>query len=327
MTREPKRMLARWLPPTAPWLLIVTALGALILAILPHLNFLGGGLIPVLQALIPAACLAVLVLSVPLLIFRKTRLPGLIVLVGALVGGFPALVPTASMGDAQSEQLTILSLNAEVGGANVGELSDLILARGADLVVLVEVDEAFLAELLSTRVAQELPYRSGTVSAGGIPGSVVLSRYALVDEGDVPLPAGVTVFDHPIVQVDHPALGPIRVAAIHPFPPIAGAADWHESLAAINDWQAGQTDLPLVLAGDFNAGYAHPAFRGLAADFANTAAARGRIPVPTWPATGSIPAFTAIDHVLVRDLAPTSWERVQVADTDHFGILARVTTP
>jgi len=176
-------------------LLIVTALGALILAILPHLNFLGGGLIPVLQALIPAACLAVLVLSVPLLIFRKTRLPGLIVLVGALVGGFPALVPTASMGDAQSEQLTILSLNAEVGGANVGELSDLILARGADLVVLVEVDEAFLAELLSTRVAQELPYRSGTVSAGGIPGSVVLSRYALVDEGDVPLPAGVTVFD------------------------------------------------------------------------------------------------------------------------------------
>ena len=71
----------------------------------------------------------------------------------------------------------------------------------------------------------------------------------------------------------------------------------------------------------------HPAFRELADTFANTASAHIRLPVPTWPATGSVPSFTAIDHVLVRGLAPTTWERVSVAGTDHFGIIARVSLP
>lgn len=316
----------RWLLPVrAPFLTALAAIAAIIVMALPHLNILGGGMVPVLQALTPVVCLAGLALGLGLMMFHRTRLPGLIVLVGGLVGGFPSMVPGASTSDVQADRLTVLSVNVQVGNASVSELTDLILCQKTDVVVLIEADENLISEVLSPEVFKDLPFRSRTVTAGGASGSVIMSKYALVEEADIPVPASVVAFDQPVVRVTHPQLGEFRVAAIHPFPPVAGAADWKEGLGAIRDWQNTHKDLPLIMAGDFNASYAHPVFRQVAKDLVNTASANGRIAVPTWPATGRVPAFTSIDHVLVRGFNPMEWERVSVTGTDHYGILATVT--
>ncbi len=130
----------------------------------------------------------------------------------------------------------------------------------------------------------------------------------------------------PSAVIEHPRFGTIRVAAVHPHAPVVdGAGKWKSILGSIDAWQSTHTDIPMLLAGDFNASHAHPAFREIAADFTDTSAAAGIFPIPTWPATGRLPAFTAIDHILVRGLAATGWQRVPVPGTDHYGIIATVT--
>ncbi|MFF5791307.1 endonuclease/exonuclease/phosphatase family protein [Paeniglutamicibacter sp. NPDC012692] len=303
-----------------------TALAAFFLAVLPHLDLLGRGWIPVLQALVPALCLAAAVVALLLALGRR-RAPALLLVAGAVLGLLPTLVPVAGMPAASpAAPLTVFSVNVEHSQADVGALADAIEARRADVVVLVEVDEELLGDLLARGVKGILPYRSPAVTPGDTAGTAILSRFPLKPEPRIPLAEGIVAFDQPAAVIEHPRFGPIRVAAVHPYAPVVdGAHKWRSILKSIGAWQARHTDIPMVLAGDFNAGHAHPAFRELARNFADTSAAAGILPIPTWPATGGFPAFTAIDHILVRGLAPTGWQRVLIPGTDHYGIIATVT--
>ncbi|MFJ6415785.1 endonuclease/exonuclease/phosphatase family protein [Paeniglutamicibacter sp. NPDC091659] len=261
-----------------------------------------------------------------MMFFRRRRLPALILLLGSIIGGIPLLVPSEVSAETKFAPLSVLSINVERGGADVSSLSAVIKNQEVDIAILIEADEYLIKSLLSPDIKKMLPYRSGTVSSGGTAGTAMLSKYPLQQEDEISVPAGVTSFDQPVATVDHPQLGSIRIAGVHPYPPISGAIEWKKSLESINSWQSENTDLPLVMAGDFNASYAHPEFREIASSFTDTAASAGILPISTWPASGPIPAFTAIDHVLVRDLSTTSWERVKIPNTDHFGIIAKVTS-
>lgn len=310
--------------PTPKFLVVAAGILAVCLATGPHLDFLGNGLVPIAQALLPLTCLVGLVLAGVLMIWRRTRIPATILLMGVVVGAIPLLVPHSATAAPTADDLTVLSLNAEVGNANVSQLATLVRTEDVDVVVLVETDEDLINALLATEVGAQLQYRSGAVTPGGTSGSAILSRFDLKEEPGIAVPPGVVAFDQPVVTLQHPTLGSVRVAGVHPFPPLGGGTNWHGGLQAISAWQANHTDIPLVLAGDFNASYAHPSFRRIASSFADTATAGGIFPVSTWPAYGAVPPFTAIDHVLVRGLAPTAWERIAIDGTDHFGILASV---
>lgn len=309
-----------------PWLTGCAALAALFLAVIPHLDLLGRGWFPVLQALVPALCLAAAVVALLLALGRKW-VPALLLVSGAVLGLLPTLVPVAGIPTASpAAPLTVFSVNVEHSQADVGALADTIKAHRADVVVLVEVDEELISDLLARGVKGILPYRSPTVTPGDTAGTAILSRFPLKPEPRIPVAEGIDAFDQPSAVIEHPRFGPIRVAAVHPYAPVVdGAYKWRSILGSIDAWQSGHTDIPMVLAGDFNASHAHPAFRDLARNFADTSAAAGILPIPTWSATGSLPAFTAIDHILVRGLAPTGWQRVLVPDTDHYGIIATVT--
>ena len=97
-------------------------------------------------------------------------------------------------------------------------------------------------------------------------------------------------------------------------------------LQSLDAWQASRDGIPLVMAGDFNSTRAHPAFRELARSFDDAGATAGLLPVPTWPASFPGPAVLAIDHILVRGLAPTGWQRVLIPGTDHYGIVTTLTS-
>lgn len=308
-----------------PRLTLGTALVAVFLAVLPRLDLLGGGWIPVLQALVPVICLGAALVSVFMLLGRRW-VPALLLLAGAVLGMLPALVLGGNPQVSSAVPITVFSVNVEHSQADPGALAETIKVHHVEVVILVEVDEPLIGNLLAHGVKGLLPYRSPTVTPGDTAGTVILSKYPLHQESRIPVVDGLVAFDQPTAIIRHPQLGPIRVAAVHPLAPVVdGAVQWRRTLGSIRVWQALHTEVPLVLAGDFNASYAHPAFRELARDLTDTATAAGIVPLPTWPANGRIPAFTAIDHVLTRGLSATSWQRVSIPNTDHYGILATVT--
>lgn len=313
--------------PFLNWLPLGAAGAALSLAVLPHLGMLAYGLIPILQALVPVFCLAAALLACAAVLSRRW-FPALLLIVGALLGIMPSLVPTTNVPPASaSAPLTIFSINVEHSGADVEALARVITERRVDVIVLVEVNEKLIEEVLAQGTRGSLPYRSPTVSPGSTAGTAILSRYPLTSEARIYVVDGIAAFDHPSVVLHHPRFGPVRVAGVHPYAPIVdGATMWKKIIKSIDAWQAERTEIPMILAGDFNATRAHPVFRVLAGKFTDTAAAAGRLPIPTWPARGPVPALIAIDHVLVRGLAPTGWQRITIPGTDHHGIIATVTS-
>jgi endonuclease/exonuclease/phosphatase (EEP) superfamily protein YafD len=299
-----------------------------LLAVLPQLNLLGFGAVPVLQALVPLFCLAAAGVAA-IMALRRRWLAMLVLIIGALLAILPSLVPvTATPTASSAAPLTVFSINVEFSRAEAAALEKSIMESDADVVVLVEVGEPLIKEMLSRGLRGQLPYRSPTVTSAGDAGTAILSRYPLVPEGHIPVANGIVAFDQPSVVIDHPDFGLIRVAGVHPYAPVVdGAVKWRGILRSLDSWQAQHHDIPLIMAGDFNATRAHPAFRELARSFNDAAAAAGPLPIPTWPASMPVPALLAIDHILARGLVATGWQRIWIPGTDHYGIVATVTSP
>ena len=299
-----------------------------LLAVLPQLNLLGFGVVPVLQALVPLFCLAAAGVAA-IMLLRRRWLAALVLIIGALLAIAPSLVPVVATPTASSDApLTVFSINVEFSRADAAALEKGIMDSRADVVVLVEVGEPLIKDLLARGLRERLPYRSPTVSSGGDAGTAILSRYPLVPEGRIPVADGIVAFDQPSVVIDHPDFGSIRVAGVHPYAPIVdGAVKWRGILRSLDSWQSRHHDIPMIMAGDFNATRAHPAFRELASSFNDVAAAAGPLPVPTWPASMPVPALLAIDHVLVKGLVAVGWQRIRIPGTDHYGIVGTVTSP
>lgn len=321
--RGRRRPRLRW----HPGLSIPAGVAAVILAVLPHLAVVRPWVVPALQALVPVVALAFAVIALVLALLRRWA-PALLLVVGAVSGIAPALVPwpmgTAAEPVAGGGELTVLTLNVQYGRADQQALVEAVTARDVDVLVLLEADEAFLANLTALGLEDVLGHRTDPITSSGAAGSVILSAHPMQLEEQIHLPEVPALFDQPVAVVQHPQLGPVRVAAVHPVPPVEAVASWQAALRGLDDWQAARTDLPLVLAGDFNAGYPHPQFRAIAADLTDTAALAGPFPQPTWPVGAQVPAFAVIDHVLVRALVPVDWDQVTVPGTDHRGIVATV---
>lgn len=308
----------------------VVALITLILGLGPHVPSVPIdvlGLVPSAQALLPAVVAVAIILGTILVLVRAPK-SGLVLLAGAVAAAAPQLLWSPGPSQASvSAQMTVMSLNVEVSGADTVELAERIREVQPDVVVLLEVDRVFIRALLDERPFEGIQGVSVIGAArGGVEGSVLLSPHRMHDEGTVPV-AAEAGFEQPVATVEIPQLGSVRVAAAHPPPPIVGAGSWAGALDSLDTWQEAMTDRPLVLAGDFNASTAHPSFRSIAEGMRDTAVAAGPIPTPTWPMGSLVPPFTAIDHVMIRDLEPAHWQRFVVPGTDHAGVVARVALP
>lgn len=244
----------------------------------------------------------------------------LLVLVHAAIA-VPSFVP--GPGTAPSEDdLVVMAANVELGQADLGALVVAVRAQEVDVLVLLELTQEAADRLGAAGLDDLLPEQE-LQPAPGPAGSGVLSRYPLDLQEVAP-----SRFAQPAVEVATPQ-GPVLIRAAHPTPPVRFPALWHRELGDLAGWAVGsrEQDLPLVLAGDLNAGSDHPPFRRLTEVLTDAHAERGQGWVRTWPQGGVVPPFVQLDHVLVRGLPVVDAGTVVLPDTDHAAVWARLGAP
>jgi endonuclease/exonuclease/phosphatase (EEP) superfamily protein YafD len=256
-----------------------------------------------------------------LLARRKHVLIGLSLLsAGLLVLQISWLAPLFVPDDrpATTRTFTLLSLNIR------GELGDpdaiLAAVRQADIVVLLETTPRAIRALDAAGMNEDFAYRAGTESRGSA--SAIYSRFPLA--AIRPLPQ--TSFQMWQATADVPQLGGVRVITAHPCNPFCGPGYWpseHQLLQRVISQDLGQR---LVVAGDFNAVDDHLPMRSLRRLGLRSATdIVGAGWLPTYPANSRVPPLIPIDHIMLDNrLTATSISRVQVAGTDHLGLVATI---
>jgi endonuclease/exonuclease/phosphatase family metal-dependent hydrolase len=243
------------------------------------------------------------------------------VLVAAMVAAMVWLLPAPSTaGPGTGTPVRLLSVNAQMGGADPARLAAAVRDRRIDVLVVVELTPGLDAALRARPEFSALPYRVSR-AADGVTGSGIYSRYALSAAPQV----NGTSFAMATARVSVPGQQPWRLAAVHTFPPVPGAeSSWDADFAAVRQWVANGDRAHLVLAGDFNATPDHRQFRDLTAD-GLVAAHQGPLRPfggGTWPS--GVPLLT-LDHVLVGDaLRSSGYDIVRVDGTDHRAVAVTV---
>lgn len=286
-----------------------------------------------LQAVLPLLALTVLGLGL-LMLLRGKRLVAMLLGVSVVASLAPGFFSQQSLGLHRasvegekcdsSRAFSVLSLNAGRGSANVAQLSSVIEREVPDILVLVETNEAMIGELQQSVSGWNYRYRTAPVVHGGNVDSVILSNSPITQETNAVSQSPEVLFDLPVAVIDDPTRGEIRLVAVHPMPPTHEPEMWAHTLERLMLWHETQRDMPLIMAGDFNATHAHPEFRALSQGFSDASPRMGPLSLPSWPADTSLPALAAIDHVLVRELKAVKSEQFSVTGTDHQGILTQL---
>lgn len=282
------------------------------------------GYVPIVQSVFPVFGVgAVALTGVALLArFRKLAALGALVALAPTVLAAQSLLPqsgaTVSAGAADE---VVMSANLELGQADAREVVQAVRSHHVTTLVLLEVTPREVSALRAAGLDEVLPNVVGNPHAGST-GSMVRSthRLTLIDDH-----AGSTYPDSPEVRVRTSA-GAYRLRAVHPPAPLPNIVeDWRRGLRSVQQWREGVPDHePLVMAGDFNASSAMPAFRAVADTMTDTARATGSGWVRTWPNGKGIPRFVQLDHVLVRGFGVVASGAVTIADTDHQAVWARI---
>lgn len=305
--------------------LALVSLGVAALCSLMWVDAVAGNVIPVLQALTPVWVVLAGVLALVTAIVRtRASLVALIPLLVSAVAAGVALnhhpsVPTNVSTTAGNHHLRVLSLNAEFGEARPASVMAAVKRANPDVVVFLEMTTPTLSALDDAGLAERFPHRSKGMRDDGSRGSVVLSRFP-VETLDPDSQLGPWDLQMPTVRVQAPGAS-VLVRAVHTYPPLQnGAHQWRPQLLGLGEWQRAQDDAHLVMAGDFNASQAHPAFRMLSRGMLDAYPSLHGAWTPTWPQEGRMPAFSQIDHILTRGFVPEEAGIIRVDGTDHAAV-------
>jgi endonuclease/exonuclease/phosphatase (EEP) superfamily protein YafD len=258
-------------------------------------------------------------------LLRARRRGGLAVLTGivaVLLGCHvawlaPLFIPDHRM--ALTPTFTVMNLNMRKGSADPQQVAN--QANQADVVILLESTPAALQRLKPFGWEQRFPYSVGDRDVH-LSDSAIYSRFPLTDT--VLLPE--TAFQQWATTAEVPQLGPVRIIATHPCNPYCGGNRWSAEHARLVSTADANMNLPLVVAGDFNAVDDHGPMRALRREGLESATDLvGAGWLPTYPANRTLPPLLPIDHVLLNHfLTATSTQTFKVADTDHLGLLTTV---
>jgi len=277
-----------------------------------------------------AVALALLVLAAILasLPWRRRLLPVTVVVgVAALAhvavltarGTSGLLTGSDVRGDLPDDAVVVLALNTH-GEVPAEDVASLVVARGADVVVLPETlrDTAERVAALAAEAGRDFQVLVET-TGNGVTGSTALLVDHRLGEYSVTevLPGSLATFT--AVPVD--GSGP-PITAAHPDPPVGRSLPRWSALATA---ATGQCATPsAIVAGDFNATLDHPAFDEMG-ECVDALAAAGAGGVGTWPASLPWALGAPIDHVLVDG---ADWQVVAAgvleppSGTDHRAVEA-----
>lgn len=240
---------------------------------------------------------------------------------------FPPGVPAsdAARARAPAVRVKVMTINAELGGADAAGVVELVREQHVGLLAIEEYTPDLEDRLAVAGLTAVLPHQVSH-PRGRAAGAAVYSSYPLTGAGLVP----GTRFAMPAVSVDL-GRGNLRVVAVHTLAPVDdGLAQWRRDFAALGDADPGSG--PLLLAGDFNATLDHREFRGLLADgrrpLVDVAAASGNRLVPTWPMRGyHLPGVT-LDHLVTGGgIHGSDYAAHRLAGTDHAAVTATLDVP
>ncbi|EWT03486.1 endonuclease/exonuclease/phosphatase [Intrasporangium oryzae NRRL B-24470] len=226
--------------------------------------------------------------------------------------------------------LTVMSANLLYGGADAQQLMDAVRYHGVDVLVLTEVTPEFVDRFVEVGGEKYFTSEAGEPRAKSFTGTIVYSRYpmtAVAGAGEQPVTGSTSLEPEVTVRV---AGSEVRVKAAHPLAPLPGDTDeWRSGLRDLEAWKDRQTGSePIVLAGDFNAGFGHPGFRSVADGMVDAQRAAGQGWVRTWPFVGRrIGPYVQLDHVLSRGLTLVDAGQVAIHGADHAVVWAAYAVP
>jgi endonuclease/exonuclease/phosphatase (EEP) superfamily protein YafD len=240
-------------------------------------------------------------------------------------GAFVGTVATA--GDRSRAQVMTSNLKRE--GADPERVVELVSRHDVDVLVLEEVTPQALKGLERAGLRRLLPHSAGEAEPRVV-GTMAFSRSPLTDVRRLGTRFGGYAMDvRPEGRVDG---GVLHLLAVHPYPPVGGAASWREDHRVIRRAALSRPG-PTMVVGDLNATTDHAPLRELARHgFQDAATAANSGFQPTWPASGIVtrlgvplPSLVTIDHVLVGGgLRAVRTESFEVEGTDHRALVATI---
>jgi endonuclease/exonuclease/phosphatase family metal-dependent hydrolase len=224
---------------------------------------------------------------------------------------------------ASGPTLRVLTVNLLCGRADAEVVVALVRRTGANVLFLQELTGDAVNRLKKAGLSDLMP-QEVTELRGGPRGSGIYSRFPLSERPSLaPVHAA-----QPTAVLELPGGNAVEVGCVHPHPPkppwSRGVARWRRELAVLPP----PGELPLVLAGDFNATLDHALFRSvLRLGYADAALQAGNALAPTWGPAGRL-ALITIDHVLVdRRCAVLASSVHAVPGSDHRAVFAEVRLP
>jgi endonuclease/exonuclease/phosphatase family metal-dependent hydrolase len=223
--------------------------------------------------------------------------------------------------------LRVVTANLLAGRAAAEVVVELACRMRADMLFVQELTGQAAARLRQAGLDDLLPHRVTQPMTHCAAVSGIYGRYPLRSGP----PAAPVSAARCTARLDLPSGQFVQPACIHAAPPKppwspAATARWRGQLSAL----PAPGDVPLILAGDFNATVDHAQFRRLLRrGYADAASQAGNGLVPTWgPRPGRLPTLLAIDHVLTdRRCAVLTTSAHQLAGSDHRALYAELQLP
>jgi endonuclease/exonuclease/phosphatase (EEP) superfamily protein YafD len=273
-----------------------------------------------LQAIVPLVYLPVYPIGV-VAVVRKRWFLGAACGVLALVhvaAVYPALghrsLPAWT---ATAPRVSILEANVYDQNAEPGAAARQILAAGADVLVVVEIDSRTLQALRQQGIDQAYPYSS--LPSGRYRTDVIWSRLPL---DDIHTPSGRTDMPSATVVVGDRRL---TLLGVHVENAIRSREDWTRELQTLKD-EATAASGPVAVVGDFNSTRWNPPFGDLlAAGLHDAHEAVGQGLSRSWPNLGFPVPIMRLDHALVNDqVGVVSVHDVDIPGSDHIGFVTEL---
>lgn len=222
-------------------------------------------------------------------------------------------------GDGVGPAFRLATANVLADNDAVGVLFESLAARDAEVVLLQEMTPEQLDRVSATSSYADYPHRVLDARPGAH-GSVILSKFPITD-GGVIWPGGWPMTE---AVITHPNGERTRIINVHTIAPLTreNITIWEQQFADLKSMVDG-SDLPVIIAGDFNATAQHRGVRaivGLGLDDAHLDAGFGW--GATFPAGSLTPSILRLDRVLMSDtLHATSIDRLDPLGSDHRPLL------
>jgi endonuclease/exonuclease/phosphatase (EEP) superfamily protein YafD len=221
-----------------------------------------------------------------------------------------------------SPTFTIAAANVLVDNKRFADTAAVLSNTNADVLVLVEVTDEWVAQLRASGLFVTYPYQVLHPYTGGGIGSAILSKRPIERErSDLAARRLVHSVDVLVGTMS------VQIVACHPQSPNNGSLvpSWIDQIQGLIDVSNKRTS-PIVFAGDLNASYLNPPYRDLLATGLHDAhESRGIGFTNSFPiGRGPLPV-TRLDHALVSDeIAVLHVGELTIPGSDHRGFVTQL---